>query len=71
MKLTFLQLEMMLDELTQKLANQQLTLAGYVEEVDRLIEFAGWTRDEFLNVMDEQWSPVQNETKSFHLLFKC
>lgn len=68
MRLTFAQLEALLDELNDRLFKAELSLNEYISEWDKLMVFAGWTWPEFVVEVDRHWAP---EKKVRCTLFQC
>jgi len=68
MRLTWSQLEKLLDEATDRLSRGKLSLPGYIAEWDRLVVFASWTWEEFADEVDRQWTP---QKKAASPLFRC
>ena len=68
MKLSWAQLESLLDKLTDEHLRGKLDLCEYVDEWNDLIEFAGWTWEEFADEIDKRWTP---QKKASSPLFKC
>lgn len=56
MRLSFLTLDDMLQRLSERLLDGELELDDYLNEFDRLIDFAGWTWEEFLRELDSRWT---------------
>jgi hypothetical protein len=56
-RLSFNQLQQMLDGLTERYERGLVELTDYVDEWDDLVEAAGWTQDEFSEQVDVSWSP--------------
>ena len=68
MQLPWAQLEVMLDKLTSDYTQGKLDITRYVDEWDDLIEFAGWTWEQFADEVNKRWSP---EKKQVIQLFEC
>jgi hypothetical protein len=68
MKLSWSQLEALLDGLTDDYASGKLDITGYIDEWNELVDFAGWTWEEFADEVDKRWT---QEKKHASLLFKC
>ena len=68
MKLSFVDLDGLLWQLTGHLWDDKISLETYVKEWDLLLEFAGWTEAQFLQELDDRWH--SNERRS-HIVFEC
>lgn len=68
MRLSFAQLDGMLDVLTEKFMHGQIDLCEYVDDWNELVEFAGWTWEEFANEVDKRWTPQKRAASP---LFQC
>ena len=68
MRLTWAQLEAMLDGLTEQLHHGKLSVSEYVHDWDELMKFAGWTWHEFVCEVDSRWT---TEKKASHPRFMC
>ncbi len=68
MRLTFAQLEALLDDLTDRYSKGKIDIQDYVDEWDDLVEFAGWTWDEFADEVDRRWTP---QKRAACPMFRC
>jgi hypothetical protein len=68
MKLSFDDLDGLLWQLTNHLWECNISLEVYLKEWDLLIEFAGWTEDEFLLELDGRWHSSERRS---HVVFMC
>ena len=68
MKLTWAQLEALLDALNDDVMSGRIDVSDYIDEWNELIGFAGWTWEEFADEVDKRWTP---EKKQASPLFKC
>lgn len=67
MRLKWVQLEALLDQLTSELQAGAIDLQMYVDEWDRIVTFAGWTWEQFADEVDRHWTP---EKKASSPLFR-
>jgi hypothetical protein len=68
MRLSWAQLESLLDKLTDEHLAGKLELGDYVDEWNDLIDFAGWTWEEFAEEIDRRWTRQKKEASP---LFMC
>jgi hypothetical protein len=68
MKLSFSQLEALLDGQTDRLIKGEMTIFEYVREWDKVMRLAGWTWDEFVSEIDKRWTTAK---KAPVPLFQC
>jgi len=68
MKLGWDQLEAMLEKLTDDFLHHRIDDSEYVNEWNELIEFAGWTWEEFATEVEKRWTPQKRAESP---LFKC
>lgn len=68
MKLSWSQLESLLDKSTSDFVNSRMDIHDYIDDWNSIVEFAGWTWDEFAREIDKRWTP---QKKAESPLFRC
>jgi hypothetical protein len=64
-RLPFNVLDGLLRRLTDRLAERKISLQAYLDEYERVLEFAGWTDEQLQEAVDERWTAPSKPAQVF------
>jgi len=65
MRVSFEVLDGLLERLTERIWEKQISVDTYVAEFDLVLEFAGWTEEQFIEEIDKRWTANRKASQVF------